>query len=164
MLSMKCLKGWYIIWILFMLCFVSCTTAPKSKFLSVVQIDKKYASGNKMVMVTHPFCGFSRKAFQDFSAITRQFLSTNGVIIAPINKKYEGEELQAVNDWNQKNPDFIHLPVYNDSRLRAIELNSTPQFYFFKDGELIGKIRGWPKDGSNAPKIKKYILGLEAKR
>lgn len=53
-------------------------------------------------MVTHPYCGFSRRAFQDFDEETKNYLSTNGVLIAPVNKKYEEEQLGGVLEWNKK--------------------------------------------------------------
>lgn len=112
-------------------------------------------------MVTHPYCGFSRRAFQDFDEPTKNYLSTNGVLIAPVNKKYEDEQLGGVLEWNKTHPQSQHVPVDGENKLKGLDLNSTPQFYFFKNGELISKVVGWPKDKSNAKLVSENINMLK---
>ena len=136
----------------------NCSTSPKkSPYLSNQQIEQKYSTGNKVVMVTHPYCGFSRRAFQDFDEETRNYISTNGVLIAPVNKKYEEEQLGGVLEWNKKHSQSQHIPVDGENKLKDLDLNSTPQFYFFKKGKLISKVIGWPKDKSNAKLVRENI-------
>ena len=142
----------------------SCSTIPKEpRYLSQQQIENKYSTGNKVVMITHPHCGFSRRAFQDFDQSTKDYLTNNGVLIAPVLKKHEDEELSGVIAWNKDHPDSQHIPVDSENKLKDLSLNSTPQFYFFRDGNLIGKVTGWPKGKANASKVQNYISQLKKK-
>jgi|GEM_PF-6340686 len=140
----------------------SCSTAPKEPiYLSTQQIEKKYSKGSKVVMITHPHCGFSQRAFKDFAPSTKEYLTENGVFLAPVIKKHEKEGLSGVMAWNKNHPGSQHIPVDSENKIKGLDLNGTPQFYFFRDGHLIGKVTGWPKDKSNATKVQNYISQLK---
>ena len=114
-------------------------------------IESKYKNGTAILIVAHPFCHFSENAFRDFSTEMSRKLK-DAVIVAPINPRHLLPESKAVDHWNRVNP-FEMLKVSQEMQLVDIDLNHTPQFYFFKDGVLKKKIVGWPNDKSNLKQV-----------
>ena len=142
----------------------SCASSTKGNYSPTRSIEEKYLEGNKVVLVSNPLCSFCQRAFQDFSPSTRKFLSSNGVIVTPISKAHAAVEVAAVEEWNRENPQFIHEMIPLKAKLTGLSTRSTPQFYFFKEGKLIGKVVGWPKDGSNEKAVQGYISKLSNSR
>jgi len=140
---------------------MGCTTLQKNNISSSDEIEATYSQGKKIVVVSSPQCGFCQRAFNDFSSTINDFLKSNGVIIAPISRQYEDDEIESVLNWNNQHS-LNHLLSYNDTKLKHINLRSTPQFYFFNNGHLVEKIVGWPRDKSNGRAIEKAIKNLNS--
>jgi len=113
-------------------------------------------------MVTHPLCGFSDRAFKDFTPEINEYFAKNAVFIAPVADSSLEQELDSIEVWN-KNSAFEHLAVLDTSNIAALDLKETPQFYFFQDGVLLEKIVGWPKDKSNLSKLENAIHRHQSK-
>ncbi|MEM7645364.1 MAG: hypothetical protein AAF203_00520 [Pseudomonadota bacterium] len=151
---------------LLMSCFfcLSCTSTPDPLRDSAPDIKSQYSSGKKIVMVSHPHCHFSRNALTKMDPEIKTALQERGLILAPIQELNRDEHLSGVLEWNQENPKLIHTPVLDTMELENIDLTQMPQFYFFSEGELSGKVIGWPKDGSNAQWVRNEMKKLFTKK
>src|SRR5690606_20665269 len=111
-----------------------------------VSSELSIGSGSKRVMIAHLNCGFSRRAFKQMPAEVKAFLKENGIILAPGSHKYFNDDLKAVEKWNRDNPNFEHFIVRDPKKPLPFDFKFTPQFYFYKNGNMISHIKGWPKD------------------
>ncbi len=148
--------------ILLSLNLFSCAIESKhgETLLSEHEIKPQYMAGKKMVMISHPDCGFSSQAFRDFPPEIEEYFKKNGIFVSPISENRVKSEIKAVHEWNENSP-FHHLPVLRTTPLPPLDLSSTPQFYFFQDGIFVEKVVGWPKDGSNLVLLKAAIERLQ---
>lgn len=148
----------FVLLLIFQSLIVACVSEqPSDLQLSTSKpIESKYMSGAKLVIISHPSCGYSQKAFRDFSPKVREYLRKNAIFIAPISEKHVDSELNAVAKWN-KTSEFYHWGVLRNSELAFLNLDSTPQFYFFRDGKVVELIVGWPKNKSNLRILEKAV-------
>ncbi len=148
--------------ILLSLNLFSCAIESKrgETLLSENEIKPQYMAGKKIVMITHPNCGFSSLAFQDFPSEIKEYFKKNAIFVSPISENHVKSEIKAVQVWNENSP-FHHLPVLRTTPLPPLDLNSTPQFYFFQDGIFVEKVVGWPKDRSNLVLLKDAIERIQ---
>ena len=152
----------YSIVLLFLCCLAlsSCTTSPKALLerQDLGAISAKYLTESRVVVITHPLCHFSSQAFKDFTPEIRNHFK-KALLIAPISSRHFEEESKSVDDWNRTN-DLQLIKVLSEKNLPSLDLSSTPQFYFFKNGLVVRKIVGWPKDKSNLSLLTKAFLEL----
>ena len=111
------------------------------------EIEALYQHGQAIVIVAHPLCHFSNNAFHDISSKTKTQLKT-ATIVARISLKHFDDEFNAVDKWNREN-ELQMIKIASTDQLYGVDLESTPQFYFFNDGKLVKRIVGWPSDKSN---------------
>jgi hypothetical protein len=52
--------------------------------------------------------------------------------------------------WNHEHPAMQHTIAYRNDEWPMIDWWGTPTFYFIKDGAVIAKFVGWPKEGRRA--------------
>ncbi len=100
-----------------------------------------------VVVVAHPSCGFSRRAMDDIESdpVLGPLFAEHANWLAPQDGRLYVEQLQ---QWNHEHP-AIRMTVAVDRReWPAIDDWATPTFYFFKGGELMAKVSGWPLDGA----------------
>lgn len=106
----------------------------------------------KMVVIAHPNCHFCPNAARDIFAdpALKKRLTGHTKWVTPQDLDLKVEALQ---DWNNKFPEaqisFVHVAA--DWPLPSF--SSTPTFYFLKDGKLVTKFSGWPKEGFKAELI-----------
>lgn len=98
--------------------------------------------GQKIVAVFSPDCGFSRLAFD---AITKddfllQTFEAHALMIAAPSDILQAKSYM---DWNKERPALKGYIAYTRADWLELDLSHTPQFYFFKDGELIAHNSGW---------------------
>lgn len=107
------------------------------------KIAPLYTKGKKVVMISHPGCHFCRMAFDQFNPETREYFKTNAIFLTPLNEESFSLHAQVVQEWNSHS-EYKHIIVHSDALLPHLpNLKSTPQFYFFNNGELIEKLVGW---------------------
>jgi thioredoxin-related protein len=139
------------------LILASCSSADKS---NAIFDPSKYLEGEKVVMISHPSCHFCQNAFSDFTPDIQEILKEKAIFITPIPVEYNRSELEAVRQWNRFHPLFKHQTVYSNQSLPKLDLTSFPQFIRFKNGEVIGKMKGWRRDGKSLPRLRELISGL----
>lgn len=123
------------------------TQSKRAGLVNSKEIEPLYLRRQSIVIIAHPFCHFSNNAFHDMSSKTKTQLKT-AIIIAPIALKHFDDESNAVDKWNREN-ELQMTKIDSNDHLSHIDLESTPQFYFFNNGVLIKKIVRWPSDKSS---------------
>lgn len=102
----------------------------------------------KVVVIASLDCGFSRTAMEAIESdpVLGPLFAEHAHWLAPQAHRLDVERLQ---QWNREHP-AIEMTLAVDAReWPAIdEWRATPNFYFFRDGELKAKVTGWPLDGA----------------
>lgn len=112
---------------------------------TLIRLPFPLPSGGHIIVVSHPFCHFSRNAL---SAITsdlelESIFINHSTWIMPTKDSLDIEGvLQANNESLLK-----YRYVYLQSEWPEIDYWGTPAFYFYKNGNLLQKIVGWPEEG-----------------
>jgi hypothetical protein len=108
--------------------------------------------GTSLVVISNPGCHFTQYAVaaiehdDDLKAI----MSEHSVWIAPPDRNID---LNAFVSWNAAHP--VARISLADSKVSwpEVDLWQTPVFLYFKDGKLVDRVIGWPKEG-NAVAVK----------
>jgi len=110
-----------------------------------VELEK----GVQLVVVAHPLCAFSRRAMEQLAIDVEisPIIARHATWIAPVDQRLH---LDVVSAWNHGHPltPIVIARYRNDWPL--FDNWATPQFYLLKDGELLGHLSGWPKEGNRA--------------
>lgn len=99
-----------------------------------------------VVAVSHPMCRYTRMAIAAIEAdaeLTNLFRGTTHWI-APVDRRFH---LDALRNWNAGHPLTQFSIAWDRDDWPAIDYWGTPTFYFFKRGELVAKVSGWPDEG-----------------
>jgi len=129
----------------------------KRVFRNIKEIEDEYLNGNKVIMVAHPRCHYCESAFLSFTPEMKQIFRKKGLILSPVQFFDRNKELKDIKEWNRQNGLFIHA-LDGGVKLKQIDpLFSFPIFYFFKDGELLGKLNGWPGKDKYLPFLKNTL-------
>jgi hypothetical protein len=110
------------------------------------------ASGQYILVVSHPLCQFSRNALAaiEGDAILRALFRDNATWIAPVDRRLHLGALQA---FNAAHPDSAIAIAYRRDEWPQVDYWGTPSFYFFSNGTLVAQVSGWPKEGRRAELI-----------
>ncbi len=109
---------------------------------SSVELNKDW----HLVVVSHPFCHFSRNAMLE--------LSTDAALMARLKGKslwltpQDRLNFDAMQKWNVEHTQTPIALVHHQSEWPVIDHWATPTFYVIKDGKAIHKFSGWPKEGN----------------
>lgn len=105
----------------------------------------------QIVVVTHPLCHFAKYGMRDLnhgSQLMRVF-KRHAIWLAPQDGRLYVKTFQ---QWNREHPDEQIVMAWKGSEWPKINKSitswATPTFYFFKDGKLVTKVVGWPKQGN----------------
>ena len=104
------------------------------------------STGTHLIIISHPLCSFSRNAKKDLEA-DAEFsfaFSPKATWLAPVSGRLDLDEIR---NWNQSNPDAQIVIARTKSNWKMIDQWATPQFYAVRDGEIVGHVSGWPKEG-----------------
>ncbi|UJB17266.1 MULTISPECIES: hypothetical protein [Lysobacter] len=97
----------------------------------------------EIIIVSHPSCGFTRRAVQDLDAAFGKsspfFLSTHW--LTPQDRRFQVDSLRK---WNGQHSNARMFIVYKQREWSQFDSWDTPTFYFLKNGKLKQKIVGWP--------------------
>ena len=124
----------------------------KRLHLEAVSLDGPY-----VVILAHPLCGFTKRALKAIEAdpVLKSVMASRAILIAPPNGQLEISEYIG---WNRTHAAFPLRLVHAITDWPSLdEWNSTPIFYFLKDGKLLYKKSGWPSEESK----KELYSGLE---
>jgi hypothetical protein len=106
-------------------------------------------SNNQIVVVSSPFCHFSQRAVRslEHDAALAPLFRDHALWIVPPD---EGTPFSSVADWNQAHPIGPMKYTYRREEWPMVDRWETPVFYFFRNGHVVGKVTGWPKEGHKA--------------
>lgn len=112
----------------------------------VVQRRMNLNDGSRIVVVSHPRCHFSRNAVTAIASddVLGPLFRAHASWIAPQSGTLH---LPALQRWNREHPDFAVALVVRQAEWPFVDYWNTPTFYFLKDGAVVQKVIGWPKEG-----------------
>jgi hypothetical protein len=104
------------------------------------------ASGPQIVVIGHPLCGFSQSAtkFIENDRWLRSIFTDHSIWIMPQDGVLNTE---IVTEWNKKHPASHMTYIFRQRDWPVIDAWATPNFYFFMNGRLAGRLTGWPPAG-----------------
>jgi thiol-disulfide isomerase/thioredoxin len=117
---------------------------------------ESYQEGAKVLVVFSPTCGFCRAAFEQFDQEIWKELKAKGLFVVPVNEN-TAEMAQQVQEYIKGKYDINPHLVPRSPGLAGIEaedLRSVPRFLFLKDGKVVKRVVGWPRDGSHAKDLR----------
>lgn len=103
--------------------------------------------GPYVVVAAHPLCHFSAdavRAIQQHPEIADLFKGRT-LWLMPQDGQMN---IDVVRDWNREYPDYAMRWAYRTSDWPMIKRWATPNFYFYRDGELVDTVIGWPPEGN----------------
>jgi hypothetical protein len=105
------------------------------------------STGVLLIVVSHPLCGFSRRAMKDLASEDKfsSLLQERTLWLTPVGNRIH---FNAIQRWNTENPIAQIVLSHAISDWPMIETWDTPTFYLVQDGELLGSFSGWPKEGN----------------
>jgi hypothetical protein len=120
--------------------------APGEDPNEVVQRRVDVDAGPRIVVVSHPLCHFSRNAMSAIAAddTLAPLFRSHATWIAPQNGRLNLPVLQR---WNREHRGFEVALAVRQSEWTFVDYWNTPTFYFLKDGAVMQKVIGWPREG-----------------
>ena len=119
---------------------------PTASGAGVARIMFAPSADAHIVAVSHPMCGFTRRAIAAIEAdpeLTNLFRD-KVYWITPVDRRLH---LDMVRNWNEAHPLTQFAFAWRRDEWPAIDHWGTPTFYFFANGELVAKVTGWPEEG-----------------
>lgn len=103
--------------------------------------------GTHIIVIAHPLCRFSRRAMIDLQsdALLAPVLARHAIWLAPVDRRLQAKVLI---EWNREHPATPLLLARRRSDWPLLEHWSTPNFYLLRDGQVIGRVAGWPSEGN----------------
>jgi hypothetical protein len=116
-------------------------------------------NGIFIVVVGLPSCQYTQHAVKDIDSNEdlRQLLESNTSWLAPADQTIDIELFQK---WNQTHPRKAMVIAYRASDWPEINDWATPTFYVYRNGVVVAKVSGWPRQG-RAEELKRAILGAK---
>lgn len=108
-------------------------------------LRKPVALDAAIIVVSHPLCHFSQdavRAIQSDAALARIF--SDALWLSPATGRLNFDVFR---EWNREHPDQRMVTAFRVSDWPMIDYWGTPTFYFFRDGERVAKVVGWPEEG-----------------
>jgi len=143
------------------LLILGCVSHPKDYALRSRDVEPLYLKGEKIVVVAHPHCHFSRTALSEMDQETKNYINKQGLILTEVRDSHAASDFEAIREWNNQHHELIHVPVKEGEAFTQLDFKSTPQFYFFSNGNLVAHFVGWAPDGSYKARLKKSINKLK---
>lgn len=84
-------------------------------------------------------------AINDSPALKQAFEDARALWVAPASNS---ADLKAIRAWNARMPDQQIMISYRNNEWPTLDFSVIPSFYFFRDGEVVADVQGWPADGS----------------
>lgn len=105
-----------------------------------------------VVIVSHPLCHFSQDAMRDIQndPLLREVLGAHARWLAPPDGRINFDIVQ---QWNREHPGWNTTLTFRRDEWPMIDSWNTPTFYFFKNGAVIAKVEGWPREGRRSELI-----------
>ncbi|HEX2121465.1 MAG TPA: hypothetical protein VHL59_07470 [Thermoanaerobaculia bacterium] len=112
----------------------------------VVRRRVEMDTGPRIVVVSHPLCHFSRNAVSAIAAddVLGAVFRSYATWIAPQSGTLNLPRLQ---QWNREHRHFEVALVVRQTEWTFVDYWNTPTFYFLRDGAVVQKVIGWPKEG-----------------
>ncbi|MEX1828932.1 hypothetical protein [Luteibacter sp. CQ10] len=123
--------------------FLEATDASKRVFISV-PVD--VTEGARVIVVGHPYCHFTRNAVAaiDQEPELSAAIGKVAMFIMPPRRTLDSTEAE---DWNKAHPrEAMHL-VERKTDWPMVDSWDTPTFYFLRNGRVVTKVTGWPREG-----------------
>lgn len=123
--------------------------------LQVVERDD--SSGTEIVIISHPLCHFSARAFEAITAEgeLREVFSDHAVWVVPPQRRLYTDEIL---EWAKQDSSQSILQAFRPPAGSIFQTRTTPTFFFIKDGEVVDKLVGWP-EGGNMQALKAKMVG-----
>lgn len=117
-------------------------------------------NGSWLVVEVHPDCGPSRRALSYLANHPEALSNVPESRIIFVVSQSSGQAIPSLIEWNQNNPSMRMVLSYrNEWWPKEITFIQTPVFNFVRDGEVVGKVVGWPSD-KQADQLRERALGV----
>lgn len=105
-----------------------------------------FAESSQVLVIGHPLCHFTQNAVRDIFADPQlgPVFAKHAHWLAPQDQHLKVELFQ---QWNRDHPKAPMAIAYKQSEWPMLGMWATPTFYFFRNGSLIARVVGWPKEG-----------------
>jgi hypothetical protein len=106
-------------------------------------------TGPRIVVIASPLCHFCQRAIRSIEsdASLRPVIRHHAIWIVPPD---QSTPFATVATWNHAHPHEQMAYAYRREEWPMVERWETPVFYFFKEGRVVSKVRGWPIAGRKA--------------
>ncbi|KAB2837702.1 MAG: hypothetical protein F9K47_19570 [Burkholderiales bacterium] len=109
------------------------------------QVARELA-GAQVIMIAGLGCPFSQAALRGIAAdplLAARLAPLTQWLVLP-ESRLGFRDLRA---WNEAHPTMELMLIHNLEDWALVERPATPQFFFLRDGKVVARIAGWPKEG-----------------
>lgn len=102
-----------------------------------------------VVVVSHPLCSFSQAAATEIAKDDdlRKHFARPSIWLLPQTAMFDTEQALT---WEKAHTPFSMAYANTQREWPMIDSWETPTFYFLKNGKVVHKVVGWPKEGRKA--------------
>lgn len=112
----------------------------------LVRQAAKTSNGLQIVVVAHALCHFTQyavAAIEKDSVLRELFAQRSRWLVPPDGRLY----LDEVQAWNDEHRAMPLVLAHSRDEWLEFDIWETPTFYFLRDGKVLDKVVGWPKEG-----------------
>lgn len=112
----------------------------------LVRTSLDISHGAHVIVIGHPKCQFCQAAIRDISKDPdfAEVFFLHSRWLAPPERELN---IDAFQQWNRNHPHVKMEMIYSRDEWPGFAIGATPTFYFLRDGKVVGKVSGWPKEG-----------------
>lgn len=125
---------------------------------SLLRVSSGINHGTKLVVVTQPFCAFSRAAVKYIEGQPDLVEIAAKQSVWLMQPPTSGLHLGAIVEWNDEHPAVPIVLAETISDWPQIQFWATPNFYLLRDGAVADHFTGWPLDGSNRRRLTEMLV------
>lgn len=122
------------------------------------EIRLEITNGTHLIVIAHPLCAFSHRAMQALQAdpLLAPLLAQHATWLAPVDGRLY---LDVLDQWNRENPSTPILLTKHHADWPMLDDWATPNFYLLHNGQVLGRVTGWPKEGNREALLELLAAG-----
>lgn len=109
-----------------------------------------------IVVIAHPACGFTRAVADAARADPQLLQMLSGARSLWLSPQDGTLDARIFTNWSRHYPDLPIRLAAHQSAFPGFDYWGTPTFYVLRDGEVVARVVGWPRDGNKTALLQAF--------